>query len=121
MAQSKQRLDVRIKRAYLAASALDGTRILVDRVWPRGLRKEDAAIERWIRNVAPSTDLRHWFGHDPARWEEFAQRYRAELGDQTVLLDELRGIARHHPLTLLYSARDEQHNQAVVLQEVLLH
>ena len=121
MAQSKHRLDVRIKRAYLPASAGDGTRILVDRVWPRGLRKEDAAIERWIRDVAPSTALRHWFGHDPARWEEFAQRYRAELKDKAALLEELRGIARHHSLTLVYSARDEQHNQAIVLQDVLLH
>jgi uncharacterized protein YeaO (DUF488 family) len=121
MAQSKHRLDVRIKRAYLPASAGDGIRILVDRIWPRGLRKEDAAIKRWIRDIAPSTALRHWFGHDPARWEEFVQRYRAELKDKASLLDELRGIARHHPLTLAYSARDEQHNQAVVLQEVLRH
>lgn len=121
MAQPKPRLDVRIKRAYLPASAADGTRILVDRIWPRGLRKDDAAIERWIRDVAPSTALRHWFGHDPARWGDFMQRYRAELKDKADLLDELRGIARHQPLTLIYSARDEQHNQAVVLRDVLLH
>ena len=121
MAQSRYQLDVRIKRAYLTASAGDGARILIDRIWPRGLRKEDAAIERWIRDVAPSTELRHWFGHDPARWEEFAQRYRAELKDRTVLLAELREIARHRALTLLYAARDERFNHAIVLQDVLLH
>ncbi len=121
MIRSNEMLDVRIKRAYLPASTRDGTRILVDRIWPRGLRKSDVAIERWVREVAPSTGLRHWFGHDPARWEEFQRRYRAELKDKTVLIDELREIARHQPLTLVYSAHDEQHNQAIVLKDILLH
>ncbi len=121
MAHSKETLEVRIKRAYLPASARDGTRILVDRIWPRGLRKSDAAIERWLREVAPSTELRHWFGHDPARWEEFQRRYRAELKGKAELLDELRRIARGHALTLVYSAHDERHNQAVVLRDILLH
>lgn len=121
MAQSRHPPGVRIKRAYLPASADDGIRILVDRIWPRGLRKKDAAIARWIRDVAPSTELRHWFAHDPARWEEFARRYRAELKDKADLLKELRGLAHHHTLTLVYAARDEQHNQAVVLQKLLRH
>lgn len=121
MAHSKETLTVRIKRAYLPASARDGTRILVDRIWPRGLRKSDAAIERWAREVAPSTALRQWFGHDPARWPEFRRRYRSELEGKADLLDELRGVARHQPLTLVYSAHDERHNQAVVLRDILLH
>lgn len=121
MTHSNKMLDVRIKRAYLPASTRDGTRILVDRIWPRGLRKSDAAIEHWVREIAPSAGLRHWFGHDPARWEEFRRRYRAELKGKAVLLDQLRGIARRNPLTLVYSAGDEQHNQAVVLKDILLH
>lgn len=121
MAHSKEILDVRIKRAYLPSSRRDGARVLVDRIWPRGLRKDDAAIEQWAREVAPSTALRHWFAHDPARWVEFQRRYRAELKDKAALLDALRGIARDRPLTLVYSAHDEQHNQAVVLRDVLLH
>ncbi len=121
MAHSKHKLDVRIKRAYLPSSTRDGARVLVDRIWPRGIKKADAAIEQWARDVAPSTALRHWFGHDPARWAEFQRRYRAELKDKAALLDALRGIARERPLTLVYSAHDEQHNQAVVLRDVLLH
>jgi uncharacterized protein YeaO (DUF488 family) len=120
MARCAQQLDVRIKRAYLPPSRRDGARILVDRIWPRGLRKSDAAIERWIRDVAPSTALRRWYGHDPARWEMFQNRYRAELEEKAAILAELRKIAGGRPLTLIYSARDEQHNQAVVLRDVLL-
>ena len=120
MAHRAQRRDVRIKRAYLPPSSRDGARILVDRIWPRGLRKSDAALERWIRDVAPSTALRRWYGHDPARWEMFQNRYRAELEEKAAILAELRKIAGGRPLTLIYSARDEQHNQAVVLRDVLL-
>lgn len=112
---------MRIKRAHLPPSTRDGARILVDRIWPRGLKKTDAAIERWMRELAPSTALRRWFGHDPARWEEFERRYRAELRDKAELLNGLRDIARERPLTLVYWAHDEQHNQAVVLRDVLLH
>ncbi len=111
---------VRLKRVYEPAAEDDGARVLVDRLWPRGLRKGEAAIDRWDKNVAPSTELRRWFGHDPARWEEFRQRYIEELREHAVELDELRGIARRGRLTLLYSAHDEAHNQAVVLREVLL-
>ena len=112
---------VRIKRAYEPSSPADGARILVDRLWPRGVRKSDAAIERWMKEVAPSARLRRWFGHDPARWEEFQRRYRGELHGKAELLAELRSIAHDRPLTLVYSAHDEQHNQAVVLRDVLLH
>jgi uncharacterized protein YeaO (DUF488 family) len=120
MSRHAPSLDVRLKRAYERPSPRDGARILVDRLWPRGLHREGAAIERWMKDVAPSTELRHWFGHDPARWEEFDRRYRAELAGKRSLVDELRGIASRRPLTLVYAARDEAHNQAVVLREVLL-
>ena len=120
MARSTRTFDIRIKRVYLPAASCDGARILVDRIWPRGLRKSEAAIERWMKDVAPSTALRRWYGHEPARWEMFRQRYRAELTGKAALVDALRKIARERPLTLVYSARDERHNQAVVLRELLL-
>lgn len=121
MVQRAAKLDVRLKRAYLPPSPDDGVRVLVDRLWPRGLRKSDAAIDRWLKEVAPSTELRRWFGHDPGRWEEFRRRYRAELSAHTALLDELREVAGKRPVTLVYSAHDELHNQAVVLRDVLIH
>jgi len=114
-------LDVRLKRAYEPPSPGDGVRVLVDRLWPRGLRKADAAIDRWLKELAPSAELRRWFGHDPDRWDEFRRRYRSELSAHTDLLDELRTLARTGPLTLVYAARDERHNDAVVLREVLTH
>jgi uncharacterized protein YeaO (DUF488 family) len=112
---------VAIKRAYETPSRNDGTRILVDRLWPRGLKKTDAHIEKWMREVGPSNELRRSFGHDPEHWKEFHRRYLAELKRAEVqpLLNELLEIARTGKLTLVYSARDEQHNQAVVLKEVL--
>jgi uncharacterized protein YeaO (DUF488 family) len=111
--------DIRLKRAYEPPRQEDGIRVLVDRLWPRGLRKADAAIDRWPKEIAPSTELRRWFGHDPSRWEEFRRRYRAELSSHSELLAELRGFAHKGPLTLVYSARDEDHNDAVVLRELL--
>ena len=114
-------MDIRIKRAYEPASSRDGTRILVDRLWPRGLKKSDAHVAQWMKEIAPSGELRKWFGHDPARWEEFRTRYREELGAKSALLAELRTLAQKKQLTLVYSARDEAHNQAVVLREALLH
>ena len=114
-------LDIRIKRAYEPASPADGTRVLVDRLWPRGVKKTDAHIAHWLKEVAPSNELRKWFGHDPARWEEFRRRYAAELVRKRDLLGELRELAAKGPLTLVYSAHDEEHNQAVVLRERLLH
>jgi uncharacterized protein YeaO (DUF488 family) len=112
---------VRMKRAYDPASDYDGYRVLVDRLWPRGVRKETARIDVWMRDLAPSAELRRWFGHDPARWDEFRRRYRAELADpqRRALLDELAQHARRGPLTLLYGARDIAHNNAVVLRDVL--
>jgi uncharacterized protein YeaO (DUF488 family) len=109
-----------VKRAYEPASREDGARVLVDRVWPRGLRKSDLAIDRWLKDVAPSTELRRWFGHDPERWAEFRRRYAAELAANPDPLSELRSMARKGRLTLVYSARDEHHNQAVVLREYLV-
>ena len=111
---------MRVKRVYEPASREDGLRVLVDRVWPRGVSKSKAAIDQWMKDVAPSTALRQWFGHDPERWTEFRRRYRAELARRPELLKELRAIARKSVLTLVYSARDERHNQAVVLRERLL-
>jgi uncharacterized protein YeaO (DUF488 family) len=112
--------NIRLKRVYEAPSAEDGKRILVDRVWPRGVRRADAAMDRWIKEIAPSTELRRWFGHDPERWAEFQRRYRAELTRKGTLVQELRKAAEVGPVTLLYAARDERHNQAVVLRDVLL-
>ncbi|HMO28321.1 DUF488 family protein [Enterovirga sp.] len=109
-----------LKRAYEAPSPGDGSRILVDRLWPRGLRKDAAAIGSWDKDVAPSADLRRWFGHDPARWDEFQARYREELRMIPGKLDALADLARSGPVTLVYGARDEEHNQAVVLRQVLL-
>ncbi len=119
MAQHAKKLDVRLKRAYQPPSADDGVRILVDGLWPRGVRKSEAAIDRWMKEIAPSTELRRWFGHDPARWDEFQRRYKAELKKDAGLLNELRGVAKKGALTLVYSAHDEAHNQAVVLRDVL--
>lgn len=112
--------DIRLKRAYRPAAADDGARILVDRLWPRGLKKSDAAIDRWLKDIAPSTALRQWFAHDPARWPEFRRRYAAEIRRHPDQLAELRAIARKGPVTLIFSARDELRNDAVVLRNVLL-
>jgi len=112
--------DIRLKRAYDPPSAEDGTRILVDRLWPRGVRKSSAGIDRWMKDIAPSTALRKWFGHDPDRWREFRRRYAAEIRDHADRLAELRTAARAGPVTLVFAARDERHNDAVVLRDVLL-
>ena len=112
--------NVRLKRAYASPSAEDGTRVLVDRLWPRGVKKADAAIHHWVKDLSPSTELRKWFGHDPARWEEFHQRFARELRRHPGDLDRLRDLARNGTVTLVYGARDELHNDAVVLRDVLL-
>jgi len=111
--------EIRLKRAYEPASPDDGRRVLIDRLWPRGLSKAGAAIDCWLKEVAPSTELRQWFHHDPLRWDEFRTRYHAELASHPDLLAELRALARDGPLTLVYGARDELHNDAVVLREML--
>lgn len=110
---------VRLKRVYEEPSDDDGYRILVDRVWPRGLRKADARVDEWLKDVAPSTDLRRWFGHDPDRFAEFGRRYRAELRGSTALAELRARCAEHAVVTLVYGARDAAHNQAVVLRDVL--
>jgi uncharacterized protein YeaO (DUF488 family) len=112
-------MDVRLKRAYDPAEPDDGYRVLVDRLWPRGVSKERARLDEWARELAPSVELRTWFGHDPERFAEFERRYRAELAAHGAKLDELRGRAREGTLTLVYAARDEEHNDAVVLAERL--
>jgi uncharacterized protein YeaO (DUF488 family) len=112
--------NVRLKRAYEPPAADDGPRILVDRLWPRGVSKSAAKLDDWIKEIAPSAELRTWFGHDPGRWGEFRRRYRAELKQNASLLRELRRKAREGPITLVYSAKDEVHNDAVVLKNVIL-
>ena len=110
---------IRIKRVYEAPKAADGFRVLVDRVWPRGVSKDKAAVDLWMKEIGPSTELRKWFGHKPERWAEFQKRYKRELDDKRALLDELREHAGKGPLTLVYSAKDEERNQAAVIKAVL--
>ncbi|MBS0543269.1 MAG: DUF488 domain-containing protein [Proteobacteria bacterium] len=115
-------MRLKIKRVYETPVEDDGFRVLVDRLWPRGLAKEKAAVDLWLRDIAPSDELRKWFGHDPARWDEFRALYLAELDrdEPAAALRALREQAAAHPvLTLLYAAHDEAHNNAVVLREVL--
>jgi uncharacterized protein YeaO (DUF488 family) len=110
-----------IARAYDSLAADKHARFLVDRMWPRGVRKEVLDIQAWLRDVAPSTELRRWFGHDPSRWEEFQQRYRAELDANPTSWQPIIDAAQRGPVTLLFGARDREHNQAVVLRDYLLH
>ena len=112
--------NVRLKRAYEHAAAADGTRILIDRLWPRGIKKGDAAIDQWVKDIAPSTALRKWFGHDPVRWQEFRRRYADEVRAHPEQLERLRALVRQGPITLVYSAHDEVHNDAVALRGFLL-
>ena len=113
-------MGIRIKRAYEAPVTSDGYRILVDRIWPRGLSKQDAKVSLWLKTIAPSTELRKWFGHSPDRWQEFQQRYIKELESKqeelTLIRDKLKTTRN---VTLIYSAKDTEHNQAVVLLEYL--
>ena len=111
---------VKLKRAYEAPADDDGTRVLIDRLWPRSVRKQDAALDLWLKELGPSTELRKWFGHDPARWDEFRTRYAAELAQKPELMAQLREFAHQGVLTLVYSAHDQQHNDAVVLRSLLL-
>ena len=110
---------VNIKRAYEAPSRDDGTRVLIDRLWPRGVSKDDAHIDHWLKNLAPSTELRKWFGHDTARWEEFTKRYADELDEHAEALGQLLELAQEGPVTLVYATHDERHNNAVVLRDIL--
>lgn len=108
-----------IKRVYEQPAKDDGLRVLVDRLWPRGLKKEEAAVDLWLKDIAPSAKLRRWFGHDARKWPEFRRRYRSELGDRKDEIATLRRRGGNEPVTLLYGARDEAHNQAVVLKEFI--
>ena len=112
-------LDVRLKRAYEPTASSDGYRVLIDRLWPHGISKEEADIDEWEKELAPSTELRQWFSHEPSRFDEFRRRYTAELRSKRPQLTELRQRARQGTLTLVYSARDTDHNDAVVLAEIL--
>ncbi len=110
---------IKIKRVYEPAERSDGRRFLVDRVWPRGMRKDAAQVEAWVKEAGPSDELRKWFGHDPERWTQFRRRYLRELDQRKDVLVPLVQAAREADITLVYSARDEQHNQAVVIRGVL--
>ena len=112
---------IQLERAYDAESSQDGTRFLVERLWPRGVKKSALKIESWLKDVAPSTKLRKWFSHDPAKWEEFRRRYFAELNANPDAWQPLLVVARHGKLTLVYSSHDTEHNNAVALQEFLQH
>jgi uncharacterized protein YeaO (DUF488 family) len=111
--------NVRIKRIYDAAEEGDGYRVLIDRVWPRGVSKERAEVDEWARELAVSTALRRWFGHEPSRFEEFRARYRRELAAQGKRIEALRQRAQREPVTIVYGARDRKHNNAVVLAELV--
>lgn len=110
---------VKLKRAYEAATDDDGKRILVDRIWPRGISKERAQLDRWAKDIAPSAELCKWFNHDPVKWGEFTRRYKEELDSRHGQLKALAHEAKQGTLTLVYGARDEEHNQALVLKEAL--
>jgi uncharacterized protein YeaO (DUF488 family) len=110
---------IQLKRVYEDPSPEDGVRILVDRLWPRGLTKQRAAVDLWLKDVAPSTELRKWFAHDPAKWKEFQVRYRKELREKKDILQQLKQRSSGHTVTLVYGARDEEHNEALVLKKLL--
>jgi uncharacterized protein YeaO (DUF488 family) len=112
-------MDIRLKRAYEPAAPSDGYRVLIDRLWPRGVSRNQARLDEWERELSPSAELRQWFGHEPSRFEEFRRRYTEELRQQRPRLTELRRRARDDTLTLVYSAHDSEHNDAVVLAGVL--
>lgn len=111
--------DIRIKRVYETPDEADGTRILVDRLWPRGLKKETARVDEWLKEIAPSAELRKWYGHDRARWPEFKARYARELDDKTELLDRLRRQAAQGRVTLVFASREERYCNAEALKEIL--
>lgn len=117
--QSGHPARIFIKRAYEEPEPEDGTRVLVDRLWPRGVRKDGAHIDLWLKEIAPSAELRRWFNHDPERWAEFQRRYREELSSNESSVDVLVGLVGRGPITLVFGAKDTEHNNAVVLQEIL--
>lgn len=110
---------IHMKRVYDEPAKADGTRVLVDRIWPRGVRKDEAAIDEWLKEIAPSTELRKWFGHSPERWEEFRRRYEAELSENEDAVERLLDLCRKGDVTLVYAARDDEHSNARVIKELL--
>lgn len=112
---------IQCKRVYDEVSSDDGTRVLVDRLWPRGVHKDEAELDDWVKAVAPSEDLRRWFDHDPDKWDRFCRQYRAELDEKNEIVDRLRRMAESGTLTLLYAAKDREHNNAVALKDYLQH
>lgn len=115
----KRKRMIQIKRIYDKPDKNDGRRILVDRLWPRGIKKENARIDLWLKDIAPSDELRKWFSHDPVKWPEFRTRYKEELKNKPELLKQLREESKKEDITLLFSAKDTEHNNAAVLKEVL--
>jgi uncharacterized protein YeaO (DUF488 family) len=112
-------MNIKIKRVYEQPDRKDGERILVDRLWPRGLTKEKAGVDLWLKEIAPSTELRKWFDHDPEKWQRFRRRYETEIRHKDDLIKVLRQKAREGTITLIYGARDEKHNEALVLKQFL--
>lgn len=112
-------MSIQLKRAYDEPAKTDGTRILVDRLWPRGVKKADAAIDLWLKEISPSTELRKWFAHDPEKWSRFRRRYQTELKHHPEQLELIRDKAKEGTVTLIYAARDQKHNEAVVLKQFL--
>jgi uncharacterized protein YeaO (DUF488 family) len=113
-------MTLRVKRVYEAPSPEDGTRILVDRLWPRGLSKEKAHVDFWLKEIAPSTELRKWFNHEPEKWDEFRRRYRHELRERQPAFDNLLEVIGKKPATLLFGSKEERFNDAVALKEFIL-
>ena len=112
-------MEIKLKRVYEKSAKEDGTRILVDRLWPRGLTKQKANVDIWLKEIAPSTELRKWFHHDPAKWKEFKKRYRLELRSKAEQIELLKKELKAGTVTLVYGAKDEEHNEALVLKELL--
>ena len=110
---------IKIKRVYDLPDKTDGMRVLVDRLWPRGIKKEDAGFDLWLKDIAPSAELRKWFAHDPSKWQEFRTRYRQELKDRPGMIEDLKKTARKGTVTLLFAAKDADRNNAAVLKEML--
>ena len=112
-------MAVRLKRVYEKTGGHEGTRVLIDRVWPRGVRKSEAAIDLWLKEIAPSTELRKWFGHDPEKWPDFKRRYFRELEQNAALVEKLSNMNQKGTVTLVFGAKNEKHNNAVALKEYL--
>ena len=112
-------MTIKLKRIYEPYSEDDGYRILIDRLWPRGMKKEDAKIDKWLKEIAPTTELRKWFNHEPDKWDQFRQKYNAELDKSTALDELLLDLNKHKTVTFLFSTREEKHNHAIVLQQFI--